>query len=307
MNLEHTEIQSTDEINLKDIFSILRKGKWWIISVTFLFATASVVIAFYLPNEYKVTAIVQPNESNNAGKLSSLAGQFGGLASLAGIDLGAGGPSDAIIAMEIMKSWGFAEEFIEKYNLEVPLFAAKDWIQSEDKLIIDAELYDEKTKSWVRTPPKGKTVNPTSWELYERYREVFSISQDKDTGLVSISIMHYSPSLSKQWVVWLVQEINDYMKRKSLDETSQSIKYLEQNIKQTNIAEIRTAFSQLIQEQIKTKMLAEVSKEFIFKTISEAKVPEEPSGPKRVIIVLLGIVLGFLTSCIYILIKYFNK
>ncbi|GAA4364633.1 Wzz/FepE/Etk N-terminal domain-containing protein [Kangiella marina] len=304
MSTQNTQENETtyreDEIDLRELFSILWKGKWIIVGVIFLFTIASVAYALYLPNEYKATAIVQPNESGSGGKLSQLAGQFGGLASLAGINIGGGESSDAIIAMEIMKSWGFAEKFIERHSLAVPLFAAKGWSQSSNELVIDGELYNTQTKNWVREPPKGKTIEPTSWELYKEFKESVSVSQDKETGLISISVTYYSPNIAKRWTDLLVQEINQYMKDRALKEANESIQYLEQQINQTSVAEIRTVFGELIQEQHKTKMLAQVSDEYIFKTISRAKVPEEKNKPNRLIICILGFLLGLILSVIYI-------
>lgn len=306
--INQSENYNDEEIDLRELFSILWKGKWWIIGITFVFAVASVAIALYLPNEYKATAVVQPNESSGGSQLSSLAGQFGGLASLAGINLGSGESSDAVIAMEIMKSWGFAEEFIKKHELEVPLFAAEKWNQGSDALVLNPQLYDESSKKWVRDAPKGKTSEPSSWELYEEYKDIVSITQDKETGLISISITHYSPKMAKQWVDLLVSDINAYMKKRVLEESNQSIAYLEKQISTTSVAEIRSVFGQLIQEQHKTKMLAQVSKEYIFKTISEAKVPEVKVKPRRVLIVLLGIFLGMVVSfCVAFILTVFRK
>lgn len=287
-----------DEIDLRELFSIIWKGKWLIIAITFVFAVGSVLIALSLPNEYKATALVQPNESGSGGKLASLAGQFGGLASLAGINLGAGESSDAIIAMEIMKSWGFAEQFINKHDLAIPLFAAEEWNQSTNQLVIDEDLYDQQLNKWIREAPNGKSPEPTSWELYTKFKERVSISQDNETGLVSISVTHYSPLIAKKWTDWLVQDINQYMKERALQEANLSIKYLEEQINQTSVADIRTVFSELIQEQHKTKMLAQVSDEYIFKTVSGAKVPEEKDKPKRKLIVIIGTFLGGLLSMI---------
>ncbi|AKE52355.1 Wzz/FepE/Etk N-terminal domain-containing protein [Kangiella geojedonensis] len=296
-----------DEIDLRELFSILWKGKWVIIGVTFIFAIASVGYALYLPNEYKATAVLQPNESGSGGKLASLAGQFGGLASMAGINLGAGESSDAVIAMEIMKSWGFAEEFINKHNIAVELFAAKGWDQSKKKLIIDDDLYNEATETWVREAPKGKTVEPSSWELFEEFKERLSISQDKDTGLVSVSVTHYSPEIAKEWVDMLTEDINKLMKDRALEEANQNIQYLEEQFKSTSYAELRAMFSELIQEQHKSKMLAQVSDEYVFKAVSVAKVPEEKDKPKRSIIVILGILLGSIFSTLIIMLKAFYQ
>jgi uncharacterized protein involved in exopolysaccharide biosynthesis len=66
-------------------------------------------------------------------------------------------------------------------------------------------------------------------------------------------------------------------------------------------------FYQLIEEQTKTLMLAEVSGEYVFKTISEAKVAEEKSKPKRALISILGAFLGGMLSLVVVLIRHFTK
>ncbi|MRX27159.1 Wzz/FepE/Etk N-terminal domain-containing protein [Kangiella sp. HZ709] len=297
-----------DEIDLRELFSIILKGKWIVIAITLFCTMASVALALYLPNEYKASAVVQPNNSSGSGgKLASLAGQFGGLASLAGINIGGNESTDAVIAMEVMKSWGFVENFISKHNLAIPLFAATKWEQSTNELVYDQGLYNEAEHKWVRKAPKGKTVEPTSWELYEEFKKRLSISKDKESGLINIAITHYSPIIAKQWTDLIIQDLNNFMKVRALNDANQSIEYLEKQISQTSIAEIRTVFSELIQEQHKTKMLAQVSDEYIFKTVSSAKVPEEKVKPKRALIVVLGFVLGlFLSVLLVLMLNYFK-
>lgn len=301
---EHTNNSYKDnEIDLRELFSILWQGKWWIIGITFIFAIGSVAVALYLPNEYKATAIVQPNDSGSGGKLGSLAGQFGGLASLAGVNIGAGESSDAIVAMEVLQSWGFIETFIEKHDIAVPLFAAKKWENGNDTLVYNEKLYDQKQSKW--NTENG--LKPTSWKLYENFKNRLSVAQDIDTGLISISFTFYSPAIAKEWVDLLIEDINAYMKEKSLQEANSSIQYLEDQITKTSVAEIKSVFGELIQEQHKTKMLAQVSGEYIFKTISAAKTPEEKVKPKRAIIAIIVTLLGGVLSVLFVLIRYYWK
>lgn len=307
-NQQNISLESHDNaIDLKTLFCTIWKGKWLIIATTFIFAVGAVAIALWLPNEYRATAVVQSSDSGSGGKLASLAGQFGGLASLAGIDLGSAETSDSVIAMEVLKSWGFAEDFIQKHNLSVSLFASEGWERSNNQLIINDNLYSAEEEKWIRDAPKGKKVEPSSWELYEEYKKRVSINQDNETGLISISVTHYSPYVAKQWTDWLVEDVNLHMKERALKEANESIKYLEEQIDQTSIAEIRTVFSELIQEQHKTRMLAQVSEEYTFKTVSPAKVPEEKSKPARFLIVLIGIFFGFFVGAAYLLIRLFFK
>lgn len=71
--------QSTDdEIDLRELFKALWKGKWIIIAATFIFAIVSVLYTLSLPNIYKADALLAPAESSNGGGLSKMAGQLGG-------------------------------------------------------------------------------------------------------------------------------------------------------------------------------------------------------------------------------------
>lgn len=300
-----------DEIDLRELWNAIWSGKWIIITITSVFTIASVLYALNLPDEYKSTAILAPASQSGAGGLSKLTSQFGGLASLAGINLGgAGGAEDkSVIAMEIIKTWGFLEKFIEDNNIQVEVFAAKGWNRSSNELIIDADIYDVVNKKWVRdfNPSRGQKVEPSSWELFEEIKDRISISQDKTSGLISLSVEHYSPLGAKQWTDKLIAMINEYIKKKDREEAQKSIEYLKNQINQTSVTGMQSVFYQLIEEQTKTLMLAEVSDEYVFKTLSEAKVAEEQSKPKRALITVLGIFLGGILAIIIVLIRNFNK
>ena len=40
-------------------------------------------------------------------------------------------------------------DFIEKYNLMVPILAAEGWNQNTNKLSIDGSLYDKQNDRWI--------------------------------------------------------------------------------------------------------------------------------------------------------------
>ena len=69
---------------------------------------------------------------------------------------------------------------------------------------------------------------------------------------------------------------------------------------------MQTIFYQLIEEQTKTIMLANVRKDYVFKTIDPAIIPEEKDKPKRALIVILGTMLGGMLSIFISLILYFT-
>ena len=294
-----------DEIDLRELFRALWKGKWVIIATTFIFAIGSVLYALSLPNIYKADALLAPAESSNGGGLSKMAGQLGGLAALAGVNLGGSESSQTALAVQVMKSRQFVETFINEHDLLVPLMAAKDWDLANNKLILDDELYNPSTGEWLRKPNGLRGATPTPQEAFEVFnKEVLSISQDKESGLYTVSVKYYSPYVAQQWVNWLIEDINKVMRERTIAETSQNLAYLNTQLQKTAVADMQSAFYKLIEEQTKSLMLAEVQDEFIFKVVDPAVVPELKDGPKRALICVLGTLLGGILGVAMVLVRF---
>ena len=298
-----------DEIDLRELFSVIWKGKWIIIAITFVFAVASVVFAISQPNIYKSEALLSPADSEQAGGgLAALAGQFGGLASMAGINLGsAGGVDKTQMAIEVMKSRQFASEFIQKHQILADLMAAEKWDMQNNTLSYDNESYDSANKQWVREVKPPFKPEPSMQEAYKVFSKIVAVNAAKDTGMVTVSVEHLSPAIAQQWVNWLVQDINTVMKERDVAEAIKSTEFLESKIQQTNVADIRSILYKLVEEQAKTIMFAEVRDEYVFKTIDPALIPEEKAKPKRALICVLGTMLGGMLGVMFVLIRYFVK
>ena len=292
-----------DEIDLRELFSVLWAGKKVIVAITGLFAVAAVVYALSIANEYKASIVIAPAQQEGGG-LSGALGQLGGLASLAGVSLGGGGGSEAAVAQEIMQSWGFVEQFIVNNELEVEVFAAEGWNKTSNVLTIDSDLYDKDSNKWL-IDEDGQLRAPTSWELYEAFSKRLSVSEDKKSGLTSVSIEYFSPIVAKNWVDLYVAAINEHMRQRKLSQVNSNIEYLQAQIEKTSIAEMREVFYQIIEEQVKNKMLAEASPEYAFVTVSPSMVPEEKSKPKRALMCILGTLLGGLLSVLYVLVRHY--
>ena len=130
MNESHqnqSPVTNDDDIDLRELFRILWAGKWLICGITFVAAVIAVVVALMLPNIYRAEALLAPNDQEGAGGLSALAAQYGGLASLAGINLSSGSADKTALGLEVLKSRKFISEFIEHHDILVPLMAAKGW------------------------------------------------------------------------------------------------------------------------------------------------------------------------------------
>lgn len=209
-----------DEMDFKEIFMTLWAGKKLIVFITLVFIVISSIWAVTQPNIYKASIVLMPSsDESGASGLSKLAGQFGGIASLAGIDLNGTGSDKTVLAIEVLKSRRFIDEFINNNGLAVPLIAGIGWDLKLNKVIVDKDVYDATTDKWIRDVSFPQTVEPSSWELYEALMDILSVSQDIDTGIVTISIEYFDPNLAKLWLESLVKQINEDIRKEESEQS----------------------------------------------------------------------------------------
>lgn len=297
-----------DDIDLAELWRAIWAGRVTIIIISFMFSLATLFFALSQPNIYKASAILAPvSVEGGAGGLGALAGQFGGLASMAGINLGGGGNDKTALALEIIKSRSFIEKFILKHDILIPLMAAESWNMTSDTLNFDPDIYDVDDAKWVREVSGPQKIVPSTWESFEEFSDLLTVSQDKTTSMVSIEIEFFSPTLAKQWLAWIIQDINEFMRDQDQIEAKASIDYLTTQLTNIKIATMETVFYQLIEEQTKNMMLTMVKKEYVLKTIDPAQVPDKKHKPKRALILVLGTFLGGVLSILIVLIRYFKN
>jgi uncharacterized protein involved in exopolysaccharide biosynthesis len=295
-----------DEIDLKELFSALWAGKITIILTTFVASIIAVAIALSTPNIYRAEALLSPVSADGGG-MNGLANKFGGLASLAGVSLGGGGFDKTTMGIEVLKSRTFFADFVGKYPIMVDLMASNGWDLYNNKVLIDTEIYDVDNQAWVREAKAPRKSEPSVQEAHEKFSKLLFVSQDKESSFITIAIEHYSPYVAKQWVDWLVQDINNTIRNQEVQQAQRSIDYLLNQIEQTKLAELQMGFFELIQSQTETIMLANASPEYLFKTLDPAVVPELKAKPSRALICVLGAMLGGLLGTLIVLVRHFVR
>ena len=295
-----------DEIDLRELWTVIWQGKWIIAGVTVLAAAIGIYISLSMPNLYKSTATLISTTSQEQSGTAALAARFGGLASMAGVNLGGSSLDKTSMAIEILKSHAFLSEFIEKRELKPILMASKSWDAEANKIVYDKNIYAQETKewSWQTSSQWKREQEPTNQEAVKVLLNSIAISQNKESGLVNISATHLSPYIAQQWVQWLVEDINQHMRRQDIAEAEKSIGYLKAKLEQTPLAEMQKIFYELIEAQTKTKMLAEIRDQYVLKVIDPATVPELKDKPKRALICIMAVLLG---GVVGVLLVFLNK
>lgn len=282
-------MQEDNEIDFRPIWETIVTFRKTIGLVTVLCISLATALAFILPPKYQATVLIAPSEDGkSAGGLGAIAGQFGGLAEMAGINLQSGNSSKEA-AIAYMKSRAFIENFVKEKDL-LPVLFAKKWNASTKKWEVDDE----------------KDI-PTLWDAYQIFsKKVLSITPDKKTGLITVSVEWRDREMAVSWANEIVKKANEHLRQRAISEAELSIGYLEKELQKTSVVEVQQAVFKVMESQIKSKMMANVQEQFAFKVIDPAAMMNENAyvQPKRPLIISIGLLGGLMCG---ILIAVFRK
>ncbi|GAV19881.1 cryptic autophosphorylating protein tyrosine kinase Etk [Mariprofundus micogutta] len=266
--------QNEDEIHLLQYWRAIWKRKVVVIAVSFI---ATMLVAGYsltLPNIYRADVLLAPVADEGAKRGPSLGG-LGSLASLAGISLGGGGNIEENLA--VLKSRDFLWKFIKAQKL-MPILFEDEW--------------DEAVEKWKELDPEDQ---PNNWDAYRRFTEVLSVSVDKKSNLVTMSIEWKSAELASAWVNLLVDQLNEHLRQRAVVASEGNLKYLYNELARTQVEDMRRSLFELIAQEQRKAMLANSRKQFAFQVLDAAAPPDNKYKPKRTQLALLaGIIFGFL-------------
>ncbi len=293
---------SDEEIDIRDVIATIWDGKWIVFLAIFIFATAGIGYSLWSPEIYRSSVLVAPAQQESSS-LRNLAGQFGGLASLAGINLGDSDSNQIVIAKEVLQSRAFLTDFFRRHGLEVPLMGVERWNEATGEWIYDLDRYNPNSGEWL-LDSDGESYKPSAWDMVKEFKENhLNVAESKESGLITISVKHYSPLAAQKWADLLVRDINEHMRNRDILEAEARIKYLKAKLDETNIAGMQQVFYQLIENETRTVMLANAQEEYVFQTLDPAVVPEEKAEPKRVLISIGASVLGAVIGVFIVVVR----
>jgi uncharacterized protein involved in exopolysaccharide biosynthesis len=300
MQTDDAQYTFDNEIGFKEIFSTLWINKKLILMLTGIFAVLSVIYSLSLANLYTSKAVLVSTYLN-----SNSTNQYNALASMAGVNLGSSSP-DISVAIAFIKSKKIIRQLTKHETFLPDLMAAKKWHIKSNSIIYDDDLYDKKNKKWVRKVDFPFQQVPSEQEAFELFSKQINIDEDKKNQLVTLSVEHISPSVAQQWAEWIIEEANTMVANLRIEDAESSINYLNEQIKLTPYAELRTMFFNLIQQNTQNMILAKVKEQYALTVIDPPLIPEIKSKPNRSLICILGALLGGMLSLLIILVQKFG-
>jgi uncharacterized protein involved in exopolysaccharide biosynthesis len=262
-------LNSVDPLSARDegrfdfisMWLVVWRYKYMIAAVTLVCGVVALLVAFTAtPSFHAETAVTQVSNHNMSGA-GALASQFGGLASMVGVNLGSvNGPAKE--ADGLLKSRMLCEEFVKRYDLRPILF-------------------------------KNAKHPPSLWFAVRQFQlAVLTVRDDKRSGLTIVSVNWTDPVVAARWANDFVALANEMLLLRAIAQSKASIAYLDDQIAHTNVVEIQRVMYNLIESETKTLMLANVKPEYAFAVVDPAVPPEVRASPQRTLLVLLGLMFG---------------
>lgn len=269
------------EISLLDLLLTVLRRKSMILAVTLLAGVLAAGVSLLMQNSYRGEIIIAAAATGDKkeGSLGMALGSLGGLASLTGVSLGGGGSNEENLA--ILKSRDFLWEFVQAKNLMPILFE---------------DLWDKKANRWKEEDPKKQ---PGQMDVFRLLKDIMTVEVEKKTNLITVTIEWKDAKLAAEWTNSIVEYLNQYLAERAIKRSERNLQYLNEALMKAQIEEFRKTLFDLIAQDTKNAMLASAQKDFAFKVIDAAVVPDKKAKPKRAQIVILAMLAAFFFAVIW--------
>jgi uncharacterized protein involved in exopolysaccharide biosynthesis len=219
------------------------------------------------PNYRAETLLLPADVDVAATPLSQYSQPYGSgapLSLLSGI-IGGGGFKEEAIAT--LTSRYVTERFIDEHDL-VPVLVPPS--QAPLSLIRDRQ-------------------SPTVHDAFEVFDKIRTVTQDRRTGLVTLSIKWSDAEQSALWTNALVARVNDLLRSRAIHQAENNLAYLRKELAATSLVELHKAIFNIMEQELNKTMIARGTAEYAFRVLDPAIVPTREARPTRKQIAVLGL------------------
>lgn len=268
------------DLSLAEIIAVLWSNRWLLLGCVLTTTVLCVAASFLVTPKYRLTTTLVAASGERSMGIGDLAGQLTGFSGLSQL-VPSGDAQKIEETIAVLRSRAFLENFIDSHDLLPMLFS---------------DQYDFRNSRW-----KDEADVPSLWQGYEYLsQDVLSIVDGQSGSLVQLAIVWMDPDVGATWANQLVADVNELMRLRAIEEAEKSLEFLRNEVEKTNLVGVKQSIYGLIETQVKSRMIANVRPEFVFRVVDPARPPDVGAyfRPKRALWAISGLMLGLLVGCI---------
>jgi hypothetical protein len=244
-------------INFRELVDLLWKSKYFVLIGFLAFYLIGSIYSSSLTPQYSSTALLKSVGSSSiaSGGGSSL----NNVAKLVGLGTSKE-ISKTVVALEMLKSKSFFSSFYNDPVLLAELVAYDDYDKITGETIFNS--------SYIDSEGNWKVVKPDLVDLHGSFLSHITITRD-ESGFIYMTTSHPSPFIALKWNNWLFSAIDEYIRVREIEKAQKAVDYLEQKLSSVKNIELQAGITTMIQNQLATLLLAEISENFVFEMIEQ--------------------------------------
>ncbi|MEW6488304.1 MAG: Wzz/FepE/Etk N-terminal domain-containing protein [Thermodesulfobacteriota bacterium] len=278
-----------DPLTLAGYWGLLWPRKFWIGGVTALCAAAALLVAFSLPDAYRASAVIKPDQQADQGRGAASLGL------LASFGLSLGAPSKAEDLEVLFHSRDLTARVFSRHDLWL-------WVYPDRFDPVTRTLRPgvaDRLRGRGRSGPRA----PDHWDAVRAAEDRLTVSVDRRSGVVSLAFDARDPDAAARILELYLAEGRGRLQEEALARARHNKEFLLSQTEATDDLIVRERLYLRYGEEVEREMLAKNSSQFGFVVVDTPRSPDEKHGPRRLLIGALAAAAAFLATCVFFLVR----
>jgi capsular polysaccharide biosynthesis protein len=276
-----------DRLTVAGLLNLIRQWPKIFLATASLTVVAVIAHAFLATPIYRGSVKMMPRENElGGGALQGLVGQLGGLASIAGFNLGS---VDGQEAIAWLKSRALFTLFVNKQNL-MPILFRDEW--------------DAASGRW-RPDLKRIPTMDDAWAMFDK--GIRQVNDDPKTRVITLEITWKDRQQAAFWANELVKLANEELRQRALRETAAGMASLQEQLSRADSVELRLSIARLMEAQLNGSVVAKSRPEYALTVLDPAVVSDARHfvSPRRFLLLVISLPLGlFVGVCAVLAVRF---
>ncbi len=279
-------VENKDSLDLIQLLKYLRTQALLIFCISAGVTTLVYGVTLAIDDYYTASARLTIAEQQTPPSGSSTAGILGSFGGGGGLGIATSPLYDKVLEVqEFLKSRDFLRHILSIPGIYDKIVYAESYNANTSQIIFEKE-YSQNDADDIQS--KLIPIDKKFFVGLNKFKDNFEFIMELKSNYYTITYSHVSPDFSKQLLDLIIQELNSLQREKNIREANSALKYLENELLSATNAEVKGSISKLIEIQLKNKMIANMTQDYLVKVIDSPYKLVAKTGPNRAVISFLA-------------------